>query len=218
MSPRAAGDSNFYVWLLNGDAKLPKIELPSVTYILSSVFGAPQYVVDWAANNFKNKDEMKEYRDRRSEEGTAAHEFAEKQIKSGFLTPTPETGFDKAFMRFMSERNPTFVESESVVFSLKNGYAGTTDAVILERGGSVRVVDFKTRKKTVYQAYQSDKLQCAAYYLAAVEMGLISKQPNPQIGVLLLKENARYTWVETDAPVDAWLRTLDLWHELEAIK
>ena len=210
---RAAGDKRYYEFLLNGDPKLPSIKLTSVTTILHDVFGANQHVVDWAANNFKNADEMRAYRDTRAEEGTKAHDFVERFVADPTIDVTP--GYGEAFLRFNVEHEPVFTHSETVVFSLEFGYAGTLDLGLLESGGVVRIVDVKTKKKTIYKAYLNELLQCRMYAIAAHEMGLIDRPDGPT-GILILKDNGRYTYDTREVPVSMAAAVIELWQEMQA--
>ena len=219
--PRAAGDSRTYDWQLNGNAKLPQIQLTSVTTILRDVLGAPQHVVTWATK-FEDKEALDAFRTKRQEEGTAAHSFvedytAESDKASPQWPPSPATGFDEAFLKFVKDTEPTFLMSEAIVFSLKHAYAGTLDLALLGEGGTTIICDVKTRNKNIYKAYDSDMLQCRAYAMAAYEMGLIA-EPEAKTATLMLKENGRYTYDETSLPNSAWLAVLSLWRELKGGK
>lgn len=212
---RAAGTSREYEFLLNGDKSLPSIKLTSVTTILHDIFGANQWVVNWAANNFKDADEMHAYREQRSVEGMAAHAYAEdyvERVAKGSPIVAPESGFDRAFDRFVAEHDPVFTHSETIVYSLRHAYAGTLDLGLLDVGGAVRIVDIKTRGKKIYKAYLTDRLQCRLYAMAAYEMGLIPSPDGPT-ATLMIKDNGRYTFDDTSETVETAEAVLTL-HKL----
>ena len=170
---------------------------------MHDIFGANQWVVNWATK-FDNAEDMKAYREKRSEEGMAAHAYAEDyvdRVKTGKPLVAPETGFDRAFDRFVATEQPIFVESEAIVYSLKHGYAGTLDLVLLGEGGVPIVVDIKTRGDKIYKAYMTDRLQCRLYAMAAYEMGLIDRPDGPT-ATLMIKSNGRYTLDETSETVE----------------
>lgn len=207
---RAAGNERFYEFGLNNNPKLPSIKLTSVTTIIHDIFGANQHIVDWAANNFKDADEMRAYRNKRAEEGTNAHGYAERWIAAAEGSkPAPQTGFDEAWLRYVGEHQPVFTHSETIVYSLKHAYAGTLDLGLLDVGGTVRIVDIKTKGKRIYKAYQTELIQCRLYAMAAYEMGLIDRPDGPT-GVIILKENGRYTWDDNEVSVDVCEAMLNL--------
>ncbi len=71
-----------------------------------------------------------------------------------------------AFQRFWLDHNPTIVATERVCYSLKYGYAGTIDALLMIDDQLV-VVDWKT-SAAIYPSYL---MQIAAYMVAEHETG-----------------------------------------------
>lgn len=214
---RAAGNDPYYSFYLNGNKKAEVIRLPSVTTILSRVYGVSQYVVTWGYNlGLAGGETPKEFRDRRAEEGSLAHAWVEQWVdldKKG-QTLEPETGYNKAWLKFVAEHDPTILASEKTLFSLKHLYAGTLDLILLNKDGAPRIVDLKTKAKTIYKAYDSELIQCRAYGMAAQEMGLIASKPDT--AVLILKENGRYTYDEREVSEELWLDTLALYTRMES--
>jgi len=213
--PRIVGDSETYDFYLNASKKLPCISLPSVTTILRKVLGASPYLVDWAYKLGKQGVETpEEFRNRRAAEGTLAHETVERIVK-GEVWEHEVSGYEKAFHRFMDEHGPNITMSEQIVYTLKrgNGYAGTLDLVFAE---PTMVVDIKTKKKTVYKAYESELMQCRAYAMAAGDMGLI--EPGADTAILILKDNGRYTFDHRSVSDEMWLSVLNVYERMEEEK
>ena len=223
--PRAAGDSETYDFYLNADRSMPCIQLTSVTTILKKVLGASPYLVSWAYKLGKDGVESPdEFRDRRAAEGTLAHETVER-IVAGLKWPHEETGYERAWHRFVDERCPEIILSERMVYTLKRGegYAGTLD---LGFGGVVRgrgkklyrydepmIVDIKTKKASVYAAYDSELMQCRAYAMASADMGLVPQ--GCDTGILILKPNGRYSFDDRSVSDDMWLSILGTYEQMK---
>lgn len=218
--PRAAGNSETYDFYLNASKELPAIRLYSVTTILKKVLGASPYLVDWAYKlGVDGIESPTEFRDRRAAEGSLAHETVERII-SGEKWDHEVTGYEVAWHRFVDECHPGIVLSEQVVYTLKrgNGYAGTLDLGFDELHGyefpGVMVADVKTKKKTIYKAYDSELIQCRAYLMAASDMGVIPPE-SFATAILILKDNGRYTLDVRSVSDDLWLSVLALFEQMQ---
>lgn len=117
----------------------------------------------WAANR---------HRDQRADEGTRAHNIAERLTIDapivGELTDADEA-FADAFMAFWTDHDPHPVYTETTVANPALGYAGTAD-LYADVGGPLTVIDYKTRagepddkKFSKYGLlYESNRMQLAA--------------------------------------------------------
>ncbi len=104
-----------------------------------------------------------------AELGTSIHE-AVKQINSGKQCdldkfPSKQQGYICAFLNFCSTVNPKTLLSEQECYSLKYGYAGTTDWIAEFPSKEIWLLDFKTGG-----IYLEAGLQMAAYKNAINEM------------------------------------------------
>jgi hypothetical protein len=207
---RLAGNSDTYDFYLNADTSLPAIKLTSVTTILKKVLGASPYLVKWAYKlGVDGVETPDEFRDRRAEEGSLAHETVERIVK-GEVWDREVTGYEKAWHRFVDENNPGVRMSEQFVYTLArgSGYAGTLD-LVFDDG---TVVDIKTKKKTIYKAYDSELMQCRAYAMALSDMGLL--EPQSKTAILILKDNGRYTLDTRSVSDDMWLSVLGVYEQM----
>ena len=186
--------------------------MPSVTTILDETLGTSRWLVPWAYNmGLAGGESVEELKNRRAAEGTETHEWVEAWFeRDGELEP--ETGYQKAWTKFVKDHNPEVFLSESVVISQNHFYAGTLDLGIRLPSGLPRIVDLKTKKKTIYKAYDKELIQCRAYEVAAFEMGLVEQRADT--AVLILKPNGLYTYDERSVSEDLWLTVLDLHKKL----
>lgn len=78
-----------------------------------------------------------------------------------------EKAWVEKFDQWSKENIEKFIETERPVWSLKDGYAGTLDSIVLLKGGQVTaLLDYKT-SKYIYDTYD---LQVSAYVKAYEEM------------------------------------------------
>lgn len=109
----------------------------------------------------------------------------------------------------------TMVVSEKRLWSLRHGYAGSTDLAVLEQPGQAgtEIVDLKTHKPAsgftkpgFGPAYLSDLVQVRAYRIAWEEMGF-----GPTVGnrIIIARENGK--WLEDRREVDPalWFTILE---------
>ena len=149
-------------WYWVGDERFP-----SVTSILSGGVPKPE-LVDWAASRVATYvvDHLYEVRDlvrsstNASESlahipfrerdaaaalGSQVHRLVEERILTGPLAYVPPEArpYIDSFVRWVSQRNPSFEAAEAVVVNRTIGYAGTLDALALI-DGRMTVIDWKT--------------------------------------------------------------------------
>ena len=106
--------------------------------------------------------------------GTAIHDWAEqfalakasgKDISIPEDAPKEVLNGINAFLDWYNNHDIEFVEAERMVYSRKNGFVGTLDAVA-KINGKLYLIDYKTSKSIKYHEY---KLQLSAYYKAYEE-------------------------------------------------
>lgn len=108
-------------------------------------------------------------REERADEGTRAHTLAQ-ALADDVPLPSSISEVDEqyadAFMAFWSEYEPTPLATEITLYG--DGYAGTAD-LICEIGGSVVVVDYKTKGKKGKGSSVYDKTMLQISALASAE-------------------------------------------------
>lgn len=164
--------------------------LPGVTTILSEGMPKPALVgwgikttAEYAVNHW---DELAEAeiserlstlkgapyadRDAAARRGTEVHGLAEQLVSGAEIdVPTELAGHVAAYVRFLDEWDVQPILTESVVYSLRYGYAGSLDLVADFRDGKRRLCDVKTTRSGVYgeTAYQLAAYRFAEKYLDA---------------------------------------------------
>lgn len=224
-------DGRVYEW---GDT-----EMVSVTTILKNGIAKPG-LVNWAAKTvaglavkmqkaddgtLQQLDEstlMESFgssRNSASSIGNVVHSIAEKiskneQVDIEALDEGIKPYVD-AFMKFIEDWSPEFIESEAFVANKAMGYAGTLDAIVKIKDTQY-ILDIKTGKSI----YPEVGLQLAAYARAEF-IGRVggAEEPLPQINmnrglVLHLRPNKYSLYdVRIDAEIfDAFLAALDIHH------
>lgn len=109
-------------------------------------------------------------RDRAARRGTEVHALAE-QLVHGQEVDVPEelAGHVDAYVRFLNDWEPAPVVTETTVYHLAYGYAGSLDLIADFADGKRRLVDVKTTRSGVYgeTAYQLAAYRFAEKYLDA---------------------------------------------------
>ncbi len=153
--------------------------------------------------------------------GTRVHALADSLARGLETVVTEEERpFVEAYMAYLREKEPRFLYSEDMVCSLKHGYAGTFDAIVVI-GGETWMIDNKTAKGT----YPETALQLAAYanadFIGRPNLRTQGRIPRiDRYGVLHLRPEG-YRLVEykvTPDTFDAFLDALRLtaWRDGEA--
>jgi len=185
------GDTIFFdeeshkFWKMDGENK---VKIESVTKF-TGIIDKSQALIPWAVKLFReflnNKlpqspitaediyEGSKQHTIKKKEAGntgTQIHDLVEKWIKKEKIdfTELPDqvrNGFD-AFLKFQSEHNFQWIESEKIVYSLAHNYAGILDAIAIDGEGKKVLVDFKS-SNALYPEYV---LQAAGYQQAVEEM------------------------------------------------
>lgn len=210
---RAAGSDSHYTWELQGRPGLADIRLPSVTHIIKTVLsGSFLPASTWgfklgfkAALPDTPEDELAKLfgeanagehspdsvRDKARDRGTRVHEYFEALPGLGGIDfPLPGDGYERSVLLWWDKEMPGWevVASEVTLVSVKHQFAGTVD-LIRCKDGLYEVIDLKTHSgSTRYE----DRLQVAAYELAADEMGLFGDGcPMAEQRVVLAREDGR---------------------------
>lgn len=222
--------------------------LPSVTEIIGATLAKPQ-LLDWyysttvdsietLLDTFKdvpedgleawlevNKLRPHDIRDTRAEEGTAAHEYLGRTAQYTIEHPGeefftfPSTLFEEAITHWWETKQPKVLAFETVLYSLRHGFAGTCDLVVeLDRkptvGTEVALIDLKTRKANAFlKAYTSDMLQLSAYKLAWDEMH--PENPIQATYALLALDDGSWRMVDTHLSSSVFLSLLDVFKALK---
>jgi len=105
------------------------------------------------------------YRDKAGKFGTVLHELARAYADHEEI-PIPES-HSTVFVNLVTvARNLHIVNTEFPVYSLTDRYAGTVDAIALDPGGKVTLIDYKTSSRMAPEY----AMQLAAYARAFQEM------------------------------------------------
>lgn len=113
-------------------------------------------------------------KDERAGQGTEAHEYLNRLLTSG-KNEDASNPTEAAILKWWKRSGVLPVESETLLYSLQNRYAGRADSINSRLDGIGKgVTDLKTRKPlATYQkssVYTSDKAQIGAYRVAWNEM------------------------------------------------
>lgn len=137
--------------------------------------------------------------------GTTVHSIVEAWKASGIeIDKLPEDikPYATAFYNWVSDNKVTPLEHEKTVVSEKYKYAGTID-LIAKRNGDIWIIDVKTGKDIYPEAH----IQVSAYKQALEESG----QKVQRTGILLLKDNGKYKFEESDDNLDIFLHAKEIW-------
>lgn len=202
------------------------VKLPSVTTVLS-ILNKPQ-LVRWAAREVARAilEDPDRYStvdaaaavpfQRQSEASTVGREVhrAIEAMSRGQEVDAGGSGYLAGFRRFLAVCQPKVLYPEATVFSLRHGYAGTTD-LICEMGGETWILDFKTSKAVYYEYH----LQTAAYKhceLMKTDDGRIVTKPEVhQTGVVLLRQDGTYEFTQTQGDFELFLHLLEAYKRLK---
>jgi hypothetical protein len=245
---RAAGDDTHYTWELQGRPGLADIRLPSVTTIIKTVFsGSFVPASSWgfklgfkAALPDTPEDELEtlfgeakagehspdSVRDAARDRGTRVHEFFEALANDPFIASEPspmmgETvdGYEESVVKWWQTEMPGWevVASEVTLVSIEHQFAGTVD-LIRCADGFYEVIDLKTHSGS---ARYEDRLQVAAYELAAREMGLLGDPLDNLCNqrVVLAREDGRKAGQSTKyTNPEEFLKVLEVYKAMKGVK
>ena len=165
--------------------KVEGVKVPSVTRIVDACF--PKNLTNWAVT--LGEEEYHRILDEALDIGNYTHEWIETYLKQDHATPdVGHSSFKsiKSFLKWDSDYEPKWIDSERKIYCDKYKYAGTVDAVA-KINGRVCVIDFKTSRK-IYKPYH---LQVTAYAQAIKRIDGLKRWP---LGIILRldKETGEY--------------------------
>ncbi len=170
------------------------------TAVTSALIDPSQSVEEAMASIYKKRDTA-------GNEGSDAHRIIEHISKEGD-DKTEYTGkvgaYVTAYRKFVQEMPFKTVYTEKTVHSTKYKYAGTLDAVIELASGRKILMDWKTSN---FIAPEFD-LQLQAYKWALEEMGT----KTDGCGILHLKDNGTYSFIESNGDFEAFLACLKIYN------
>ena len=171
--------------------------------------GGPDAAINWLKT-------IPDYqRDQAADRGTSIHQIVEQIIRGQSPEIPEELGpYVAAYHAFVKEWEPRYVVSEQMVCSLKHGYAGTLDAVVVI-GNERWLIDWKTGAGI----YAETALQLAAYGAAE----FIGRPGDPRkyrvpratrFGVIhVVPEGAELVPYAVDrGDFAVFLKALEVWH------
>ena len=133
------------------------------------------------------------------QDGTAADALANRILDKPQSTP-----FDRASASWWLDREPEVVATETFLWSLQHGFAGTVDLVWRDNEGALTITDLKSRKAG-QPAWESDHIQVGAYSLIWEEQ---TGEKADKQSVLVVRADG--TWDEYVSNVDNEAVFLDL--------
>ena len=165
-------DERFYQQIINGE----KFFAPSVTYVLGAAYPAGFGLNQWRGDvGNKRADEIMT---EAGDDGSYVHDAIDRMIKGEKITAEEiETRFKskrglkikrclKAFLDWVEEYKPEFIQSEYIIWNTDQNYAGTVDCYC-KIGEEYYFVDWKTSKSIHIQ----HKIQIVAYDVADSRQG-----------------------------------------------
>lgn len=169
-----------YSWFPPGRPDDAIIDAPGATKIISG--GVPKFLTAWAAKMAAEcavlrqsewahlpddeaiahiKKASDRHRDHAADVGTRAHAWCEARAVAEIDPPDAADiqGHAFQFEKFLTERRPTYTETEVTVFSREHHYSGTLDGIADIPGLGRTLLDIKTGARV----YPEVCLQLAAY-------------------------------------------------------
>jgi len=195
--------------------------LPRVSTILATI--ANPGIVAWKLK--VGSDEAGRISKAATDHGTRTHrslELVSLEFSRAGIYVTPGEDADlhqsiRAYQEWLDAHVERVVATERLCVSRQHLYAGTCDAVLELRDGSLAVVDYKTSKVGPWGMDPAFRCQLAAYRLALAEDGLICQRrivlqlPSNEPGRLIVHE-----LTEHRKDTEAFLNLLALYRWLEA--
>lgn len=139
----------------------------------------------------------------------AAHELATKQWHKPW-TPDTDGAYLHAVAGWWMARQPVVEETETVLYSLKHGYAGTVDLIWWDDKGQLLCTDLKSRRAGL-GIYDSDDIQTGAYAIAYNEF---HDKHIDERSVLLVHDDGSFTEEESTIDSGTFLVVLSLYKAL----
>lgn len=217
------------------------IDLPSVTTIIKATLAAPALMywyyntgiegvaklaqdgtdisnlspADIKALLKENKLSPDNKRDAAGLRGTGAHEVMEMVCLTGQAPKGPLNKYGEAVLKWSEElpEGTKAVAVEKPVWSFIHGYAGTIDLLYETPDGERVLLDLKTHApaKKDGPAFDSDRLQLAAYKIAILEMG---KGPVDRTEILVAKKDGTYEIDTKELDTSVFLSLLHVYKAL----
>lgn len=162
------------------------------------------------------KRQYKYERDRAADIGTRAHQyFDDLQTKTPQLAP-PQKDIEMAILNYDGWQEQTklkIVQGDTGVCSLKYGYAGKLDGIVLAEDGKLEILDYKTSN----YSGKEHAYQVASYAVAAQETFNLPYLPNTRI---IRFDKNKPLWEErriinTQSAFDGFLLCLNLYSQLD---
>jgi len=215
-----------WYYLPGDDGRL--VKLPSVTTVLS-ILAKPQ-LVRWAAREVARA--ILEDPDRYSTVEAAAAVPFQRQTEASTLgrdvhraieawsrgepVVSRDDGYMAAFRRFLAVCQPVVMYPEATVFSLRHGYAGTTD-LICQMGGETWILDFKTSKAVYYEYHLQTEAYRNCEWLKTDDGRIVEKPEVQRTGVVLLRPEGTYEFTETRGDFELFLHLLGAYRRLKEV-
>lgn len=214
-------DERWYVRTEKDAEGIPHVVfVPSVTWI-ASFYPKGVGFYKWLANTGWNEAEAQ--KEAAGIKGTKVHRALEdlvagKEVRMENKYPNPQSEKEEelgiaeyecllSFVEWARETKPTFLRSESVVWSTEYGYAGTVD-LVARIGEETYIIDFKTSQNI----WPEHRIQLAAYRQALREEKRVPEEVKLAILQLGYRRGATgYKFTEIADQFDLFLAARTIW-------
>jgi hypothetical protein len=182
---------------------------------------------DWLEETLKdNQLRPDDIKDIAGERGNVAHAWLEElckvylddqhgpEIADQAALAVPSDSWHTGVSRWWRQAQPTVLESETVLYSLRHGFAGSVDLVWIDAEGNLVITDLKSRGPE-RGVYESDHVQAGAYKIAYEEM---SGTKVDRTSVLVVREDGSFEEESTTLPPTTFLHLLDVFKNLKGDK
>lgn len=149
-----------------------------------------------------------------SEYGSRVHDALEHYIKEGEVPKEEEIAeIVGNFARWADRNVDSFVAVEEALFNSELYYAGTCDAAVRMRDGSLRILDFKTSKAV----HREHHIQVAAYRRCTHALGEGFDPRDSSGGILMHLDKRSLGWTEIEADPDGDGRLFEIFEHALAL-
>jgi hypothetical protein len=154
-------------------------------------------------------------RDTAGDIGSMLHHVAEDKVSDRKVDLEKLTAsvmpYATALVNYLESTKPKVLFTETTVFNVDHGYAGTLDLIAEDHSGATWILDYKTGNRI----YPEHGLQQIAYKNAThlrKEDGTIIPMPKiDRTGIVHLKKDASFSVIEVNEPFEVFLHAYEVW-------
>jgi len=154
-------------------------------------------------------------RDTAGDIGTMLHHIAEDKVSNRKVDleklTTVLVPYATALVNYLESTKPKVLYTETTVFNVDHGYAGTLDLITEDQGGSIWMLDYKTGNRI----YPEHGLQLSAYknatHLKTKEGKIIPMPKIDKTGIIHLTKDASFSAIEVNEPFEVFLHAYEVY-------